>query len=97
MTQLCNIEAGLQIQAANPKIFVDTVHASALGDTELDKLTVTAPKAAYRSDRKWYGVSFTCVVAPNFKSVTDFKFKVGPAIPHRLWSAHNLNAEDDEE
>src|SRR5439155_6871525 len=33
VTQLCNIEAGQQIQAADHKVLVDTVHASAMGDT----------------------------------------------------------------
>jgi hypothetical protein len=97
VTQLCNIEAGQQIQAAAPKTLVDTVHASALGDTSVDGLTITAPQAAYRSHRKWYAVSFICTVAPDFKTVTDFKFKVGDAIPRGLWDAHYLNAADENE
>jgi hypothetical protein len=97
VAQLCNIEAGQQIAAADPKILVDTVHASALGDTTVDGLTITAPLAGYRTHREWYGLSFVCTVAPDFKSVTDFKFKVGEAIPHELWQAHALNAADENE
>lgn len=97
VTQICNIEAGQQIQAANPKVLVDTVHAYGLGDATVDGLTITAPLAAYRSHRKWYGVSFICTVAPDYKSVTDFRFKVGDAIPRDLWDAHNLNAADENE
>lgn len=96
-TQICNIEAGQQIQAANPKVFVDTVHASALGDTSINNLTVTAPQAAYRSRRQWYSVSFVCAVAPDFSGVVDFRFKMGAPIPRALWDAHALNAEDDNE
>jgi hypothetical protein len=97
VTQLCNIEAGQQIGAADPKILVDTVHASALGDTTVDGLTIAAPLAGYRTHRQWYGLSFVCTVAPDFKGVTDFKFKVGAAIPHELWQSHALNAADENE
>jgi hypothetical protein len=97
VTQICNIEAGQQIRAADAKVFVDSVHASALGDTTVDGLTITAPQAAYRSHRQWYSVSFICTVAADFKSVTDFKFKVGAAIPRELWDAHALNAADENE
>jgi Domain of Unknown Function (DUF930) len=97
VTQLCNIEAGQQIQAVTHGLLVDTVRASALEDTAVDGLTITAPKAAYRSRRAWYAVSFVCTVAPDFKSVTDFKFKTGGAIPRTLWEAHFLNAADANE
>jgi hypothetical protein len=96
-TQICNIEAGQQIQAANPKLLVDTVHASALGDTTIEGLTVTAPQAAYRSQRQWYEVSFICTVASDFSGVVDFRFTTGAAIPRSLWDAHALNAADENE
>lgn len=97
VTQMCNIEAGQQIQAANPKILVDTVHASALADTTVDGLTITAPQAAYRSKKQWYAVSFVCTVSADFKGVIDFKFKVGDAVPRNLWDAHYLNSADENE
>ena len=97
VTQICNIEAGQQIQAVNPKLLVDTVHASALGDTTVDSMTITAPQAAYRSHREWYAVSFICTVATDFSRVTDFQFKVGAAIPRELWDAHALNTADENE
>jgi hypothetical protein len=97
VTQLCNIEAAQQIQAADPKVLVDTVHASALGDTTVDGLTISAPLAAYRSKRQWYAVSFICTVAPNFGSVTKFSFKVGAPIPRGEWEGHYLNLADENE
>ena len=93
-TQLCNIEATEQILAADPSTFPDTVRASVFADTMIEGSTVTAPGAAFRSRRKWYGVSFVCTVAPDYQSVTDFRFKLGDPIPPAQWSAHDLNAED---
>jgi len=42
-------------------------------------------------------MSFICTVGSDFKSVTDFKFKVGDAIPPALWADHYLNAADENE
>jgi hypothetical protein len=98
VTQICNIEAGQQIEAAaTAKILVDTVHAFGLGDATVEGLTITAPEAAYRSHRKWYAVSFICTVAADFSRVTDFKFKVRAAIPRDQWDAHALNTADENE
>ena len=97
VTQLCNIEATEQIQAADPKLFVDTVRASALGETTIEGNNIVAPAAAYRSKRHWFGVSFICTVAADYQSVTDFRFKVGQPIPEEDWAAHDLNAVDEAE
>ncbi|MGZ5907928.1 MAG: DUF930 domain-containing protein [Reyranella sp.] len=95
-TQICNIEAGQQIGAAL-RLLVDTVHASALSDTDVEGLTVTAPGAAYRSRRQWFGVSFVCTVRPDFSGVADFAFKLGAPVPRQQWDAHGLNAADADE
>jgi hypothetical protein len=98
VTQICNIEAAQQIEAAaTAKILVDTVHAFGLGDATVDGLTITAPEAAFRSHQKWYAVSFICTVAADFSRVTDFKFKLGGAIPRDQWDAHALNTADENE
>jgi hypothetical protein len=97
VTQLCNIEATEQIQATYPITLPDTVVASAMGDTTVTGNNIVAPHAAFRSRRRWFAVSFVCTVAPDYQSVTDFRFKVGDPIPQAEWASHNLNAVDADE
>jgi hypothetical protein len=68
-----------------------------LGNTTIDGRSIRAPLAVYRSRRQWYALQFVCTVATYFKSVTDFRFAVGEAIPRDLWHAHALNAVDQNE
>lgn len=96
-TQICNIEAGQQIQTAHPDMLVDTVHASAMSVADVEGQVVSARGAAYRTRRKWYAMAFVCTVSPDFKKVTDFAFKLGAEIPRNQWDAHALNAADQNE
>ena len=98
-TQLCNIETTEQIRAAYPATYPDAVQASSFADTIIsnDNHTVTAPGAAYRSKRQWYAVSFICTAAPDYQSVIDYTFRVGPLIPKDQWERHNLIAVDQAE
>jgi hypothetical protein len=97
MVQLCNIEAIEQIRRAEIGYAPDSLVAYAMSDPVTRGFTLTAPGAAFRSRRKWYGISLTCTVAPDMKGVTAFEFTVGEPIPEDQWEAHNLNAEDSEE
>jgi len=97
ITQLCNIETTEQIRTAYPKTFPDAVSASAFAETIVTGKNLEAPAAAYRSKRHWFAVSFICTVAPNYQSVTDYRFKVGGEIPKSEWDSHNLLEEDDDE
>ncbi len=97
MVQLCNIEGLEQIRRAAPSYDPDTLVSYAMADTTATGLTLSATGGAFRSRRKWYGVSFQCSIAADYSAVTAFSFKLGAAIPEDEWEDHNLNAEDEDE
>jgi hypothetical protein len=97
IVQLCNIEGLEQIKRSEPDYAPDALVAYAMSDPLSSGLTLTAAGGAFRSRRKWYGVSLRCTVAPDYQGVTAFEFTVGDAIPQDQWEAHNLNAEDADE
>jgi len=97
LVQLCNIEGLEQIRRGAPGYDPDTLVSYAMSDPLTAGMTLSAPGAAFRSRRRWYGVAFKCTVAADLESVTAFEFKVGKPIPQNEWEAHNLNAEDADE
>lgn len=97
LVQLCNIEGLEQIRRGAPEYDPDTLVTYAMSDPMVAGLTLTAPGAAFRSRRKWYGVAVKCTVAADLESVTGFEFRLGNPIPQSQWQAHNLNAEDSDE
>lgn len=97
MVQLCNIEGLEQIRRTAPTYDPDTLVGYAMADLDYNGSTISATGGAFRSRRKWYGISFKCTVAPGYEGVTAFEFKLGDPIPQDEWEDHNLNAEDSDE
>jgi len=97
LVQLCNIEGLEQIRRGAPDYAPDTLVPYAMSDSLTAGLTLSAPGAAFRSRRRWFGIAFKCTVAADLASVTAFEFKLGEPIPRSEWAAHDLNAEDEEE
>ena len=97
LIQLCIIEGLEQLNRARPSPFPDSIQASAFEPTMLNGYTVSAAAAAYRAERKWYQLRFTCTVAPDLSGVHAFQFAMGDPIPESEWEAHDLIAEDEDE
>lgn len=97
VVQLCNIEALEQIKAARPEFAPDTLVAYAYADMNVAAGTLSATGGAFRSRRKWWHVTLTCTVAPDYSGVTAFEFTAGDEIPEAEWDAHSLTAEEEDE
>jgi hypothetical protein len=97
VVQLCNIEGLEQIRHATSVYAPDTLVPYAMADMEGSGLTLLASGGAFRSRRRWFGITFWCSVAPDYSGVTSFSFKLGNEIPKDQWEAHNLNEEDADE
>jgi hypothetical protein len=95
--QLCNIEGLEQIKRAAPTYAPDTLVPYAMADMDGSGLTLIAGGGAFRSRRRWFGITFRCTAAPDYSGVTAFSFKLSTEIPRDQWEAHNLNAEDASE
>jgi len=89
--QLCGIEAMAQI-AALKRFQPDRVVAYAMADVKLDRTTLLAEGAAFRSQRRWYRLRFKCELNADRQSVRGFEYAIGDTIPRRLWEAYNLPA-----
>lgn len=94
LVQLCGIEGIEQIRDADPAMHPDMIVAYAMADMQQSGLTITADGAAFRSDRKWYALRFTCTAAAGLGSVSDYAFAIGDPIPREEWEAHDLTEDE---
>lgn len=90
IAQLCDLEAMEQIHAWKADFQPDRLVDYALSDTRMEGRTLTAHGGAFRSQRKWYEVSYRCELDPGLRKVVGFAFRVGAAIPREEWTADNL-------
>lgn len=79
--QLCALEAMGQIHAWRSDFEPDRVTAYALAETRFANHVLQADGAAFRSNKRWYGLRFTCGVSVDLTQVTAFAFQVGDPIP----------------
>jgi hypothetical protein len=94
VVQLCDIEAMEQVHRWKAALRPDFVVAYAMAGAKVTNHSVEADGAAFRSNRRWYNISFKCEVAPDIGSVVSFAFLVGDEIPEREWQDHNLTVDD---
>ncbi|OCW57236.1 hypothetical protein AWJ14_13050 [Hoeflea olei] len=92
--QLCNVEAMEQVHVHRPELHPDLLIAYAMGDADLEGLTLRAEGGAIRSDRHWFRIGFSCEVSPDLTAVRAFDFALGDPIPESEWEAHFLTADD---
>lgn len=97
VVQLCDIEAMEQIRRARSDYDPDMVVPYAMEDMATVDGTLVATGGAFRSRREWYELSFRCTPARDFEHVEAFEFTLGNQIPHELWDAHYLTAEETDE
>ncbi|MBF9196401.1 DUF930 domain-containing protein [Microvirga terrestris] len=90
LEQLCGLEAMAQIAASLKQFHPDRIVAYAKADVRIDNNRLVAEGAAFRSDRRWYGLTFNCGFSRDRQAVQDFAFTVTKAIPKRLWEQYNL-------
>jgi hypothetical protein len=90
--QLCNIEAMDQLHAWRADLQPDRVVAYAMAGTKVEKNTILADGAAFRSKSLWYNLKFRCELTPDRRKVAAFEFLAGEAIPREEWEERNLPA-----
>jgi hypothetical protein len=90
LEQVCNYEAMQRIRRDPNRYRPDRVVADAVSQAEIKDTLITASGGAFRSRRKWYRFSFTCLTSPDRMKVLSFKYQLGPPIPEDKWSAYGL-------
>jgi hypothetical protein len=88
--QLCDIEAMAQIAVWHKEFQPDRVVAYALGEVKAVDHKIVAEGAAFRSQRRWFKLRFTCEIAADRDAVLAFAFAVGTPIPRSSWERYGL-------
>jgi hypothetical protein len=88
LEQICDLEAMGKISQGGTR--VDRAKSDVLSAPQHLGNTLIAKGAAFRAGGKWYQVAFTCKTTPDHKTVLDFSYKTGVAIPPAKWSVYGL-------
>jgi hypothetical protein len=88
LEQLCDYKAMQEIRKDHAVFRPD--RAVAGSEPHIKGDTIVAKEGAFRSRKKWYGLSFSCTAAPDHLSVTSFNYKIGGEIPEASWASYGL-------
>jgi hypothetical protein len=90
LVQICDYAAMQRIHKDHRQYRPDRAVADAMTQTYIDKNTITAKGAAFRSHGKWYAISYTCTATSDNMQVRSFKYKIGGEIPESKWTSYGL-------
>ena len=90
LEQRCDTEAMWKINADQTTFRPDKVIAYTFADPVVEKDSIKAPGAVFRSKGEWYKLKFKCSTDPDHIDVISFNYKIGDLIPHAEWDAHYL-------
>lgn len=85
--QICGIEALEQVRRHKAGAFPDML-AREGGSVSATGLTVS--DGAFRSQRKWYAIDFTCKANAETMVIDAFSYNIGRAIPEGEWARRQL-------
>lgn len=90
LVQICDYAAMQRIHKDHRQYRPDRAVADAMTQTRIEKNTITAKGAAFRSHGKWYAISYTCTATHDNMQVRSFKYKIGSEIPESKWASYGL-------
>ncbi|MCX7322119.1 MAG: DUF930 domain-containing protein [Hyphomicrobiales bacterium] len=88
LEQICDLEAMRKMSKSGAR--VDRAKSDVISPPQHAGHTLVAKGGAYRAGGKWYQMSFTCKATADHKSVLDFSYKTGAAIPADKWQSYGL-------
>jgi hypothetical protein len=90
LEQVCDLEAMGKIGQISGGVRADRAKSDAVSPPQHLGDMLIAKGAAFRAGGKWYRVTFTCKATPDHKTVLDFTYKTGAAIPAAQWPLYGL-------
>lgn len=90
LEQLCDVTAMARIRKDNGTFRPDRAVANATAEPVTVNDTIEARGAAFRSQGKWYALTFDCTASPDHMTVVTFDYKIGTEIPEAKWASDNL-------
>jgi len=90
MAQLCDATAMARIRKDMAKFRPDRAVANATVDVVIAGNTLEARGGAFRSQGKWYALTYSCQTNDEHLKVLSFEYKVGDEIPQEKWAGYGL-------
>ena len=88
--QACIIK-GLDAVRRDPRLRgADRMKTSIFSRAVLKGTLLTAKGGAVRANNRWYALSFTCTLTPDYMKATSFFFELGAEIPRQRWEQYDL-------
>jgi hypothetical protein len=90
LEQTCDVEVMDRINRDSPSYQADRIVAYTFEAPVVEKRSIDAPGAAFRSHGKWYHLSFRCVTGPKRLDAHFLDYDIGDEIPQSQWTRYNL-------
>jgi len=90
LEQTCDVEVMDRINREGRAYKADRVVAYTFKTPVVERRSITAPGAAFRSRGKWYRLSFRCVTGPRRLDAHTLEYTIGDEIPRSQWSRYQL-------
>lgn len=90
LDQICDYEAMLRIGRDPHNYHPDRAKAEASSSPQRGRHSIVTNGGAFRSNGRWYTMSYTCQTGTDNLSVTYFSYSIGKAIPTSEWSKYGL-------
>lgn len=90
LEQICDVEAMERIRKESSAFAPDRAKSDVITRPQHLGDLLKADGAAFRSNYRWYELSFVCKASPDHMSVYSFNYKIGNAIPKAKWKDYGL-------
>jgi hypothetical protein len=68
----------------------DRMKTSIFSRAVLNGTILVAKGGAVRANGRWYALSFTCNLTPDFMRAISFTFRLGSEVPKQSWDEYGL-------
>jgi hypothetical protein len=90
LEQLCDFTAMSRIRTEVKDFRPDRAVANAMAEPVATGDTLQVNGGAFRSRKKWYGLSYRCTATPDHLKVVAFRYTIGEEIPEAKWASFGL-------
>jgi hypothetical protein len=90
LEQLCDYTAMTRIRSERKEFRPDRAIANAMAEPKATGDTLVVTGGAFRSQKKWYALSYRCTATPDRMKVMAFQFTIGEPIPESKWTSYGL-------
>lgn len=90
LDQICDYEAMLRIDRDSNPFHPDRAKAEVISTPLRTSNSIVTEGGAFRSNGRWYSLSYTCRTAPDKMKVIYFSYHIGGLIPEADWPKLDL-------